>query len=285
MPIAVIITATLSFGAAFLTDRATPRPLAALLDPNVERPGRIRVIVGVALLVGGVSLFASAMGRVFAVSSVFLAVTLTALGVFVAFGPWVRRLVSDLTVERSERIRQEERAEVAAHLHDSVLQTLALIQRSDDPARMAMLARHQESELRDWLYGASPVDDMTTTALRRSAQKVEQDHGVPVDVVTVGDHPMGEPSKALVGAAAEAMVNAAKHSGSTRVSLYFESTGEELTVYVTDQGKGFDTDGVPTDRKGIAHSIKGRIHKAGGTVTVLSEPGEGTEVMMAVPVG
>jgi signal transduction histidine kinase len=89
----------------------------------------------------------------------------------------------------------------------------------------------------------------------------------------------------LVGAAAEAMVNAAKHSGSTRVSLYFEATGEELTVYVTDQGKGFETDGVPTDRKGIAHSIKGRIHKAGGTVTVLSEPGEGTEVMMTVPVG
>jgi len=208
------------------------------------------------------------------------------MGVLVAFGPWVRRLVVDLAGERNERVRQEERAEMAAHLHDSVLQTLALIQRSDDPAKMTMLARHQETELRDWLYGATPLDgvDLTSTALRRAAFKVEEDHGVPVDVVTVGDHPLDEPTKALVGAATEAMVNAAKHSGAPRVSLYFESTEDELSVYVTDQGKGFDPSGVGPDRKGIANSIQKRVQRAGGDVTIISEPGEGTELVMSLPV-
>jgi signal transduction histidine kinase len=285
-PLVVFTMGTLAFGAAFLADRSAPGPLAALLDPNVDRPGRARVVLGVLLLVGGLSIFASAVGDVFAVSSVILAVTLTALGAFVAFGPWVRRLAVDLAEERSERIRQEERAEVAAHLHDSVLQTLALIQRTDDPGRMNMLARHQENELRDWLYGSSPVDglDLVSTALRRAARRVEDDHGIPVDVVIVGDHTLDETTRALVGAATEAMVNAAKHSGTSKVTLYFEASDDDLTVYVTDQGKGFDPDTVPGDRKGIANSIRARVERAGGTIALLSEPGEGTEVMMSVPV-
>src|SRR5690606_14238709 len=211
----VMTMVALSFGVAFLTDHTSQAPFAALLDPNVKRPGTFRVLVGAGLLVGGLILFAATVGPVFEVGAVFVAVLLTAMGVLVAAGPMVRRLLADLAGERKERIRQEERAEVAAHLHDSVLQTLALIQRSDDPAKMAMLARHQESELRDWLYGMSPLDgvDLTSTALRQAAHRVEEDHGVPVDVVTVGDHPLDDSTRALVGAATEAMVNAAKHSG------------------------------------------------------------------------
>lgn len=147
----VLTTGALSFGIAALTDPSSPGPLAALIDPDVERVGKSRLVIGVLLLTGGIVVFATAVGQVFEFGFVFLAVFLTGLGIFVAFGPWVRKLLSDLNAERSERIRQEERAEVAAHLHDSVLQTLALIQRSDDPQRMAMLARYQESELRDWL--------------------------------------------------------------------------------------------------------------------------------------
>jgi signal transduction histidine kinase len=204
----------------------------------------------------------------------------------VAFGPWVRRLIADLSAERSERIRQEERAEVAAHLHDSVLQTLALIQRSDDPQRMAMLARHQEAELRDWLYGNAPLDgvDLVSTALKRAAARVEDDFQIPVDVVTVGDHPVQERTKALVAAATEAMVNAAKHSGADRMSLYFEVEDDRLEVYVTDQGKGFDPDKVPADRKGISQSIRSRMEKVGGEVEIDSEPGEGTEVVLRIAV-
>ena len=284
---ALVVTAgALAFGTAALTDSARPSPLAALVDPSVERPGRIRVILGVVLLIGGLSVFALATGPVFEFGVVFLAVALTGLGIAVAFGPWVRRLVSDLGRERAERIRQEERAEVAAHLHDSVLQTLALIQRSDDSSRMAMLARHQEGELRDWLYGETPLDgiDLVSTALKNAANRVEEDHQIPVDVVTVGDASVDEGAKALIGAASEAMVNAAKHSGADRVSLYLEADSEEMSVYVTDQGKGFDSGDVPNDRKGIADSIRSRVEKAGGSVDILSELGEGTEVVLRMPV-
>lgn len=284
-PVVVFTMATLAFGAAALTDRSTPRPLAALIDPGVDRPGRARVILGVGLLVAGLTIFASAVGPVFEVASVFLAVTLTALGVLVAFGPLVRRLLHDLARERGERIRQEERAEVAAHLHDSVLQTLALIQRSDDPAKMTMLARHQETELRDWLYGTAPLDglDLVSTALKRAALRVEEDHQVPVEVVTVGDHPIDEATTALIGAATEAMVNAAKHSGSGKISLYFEAGEDGLAVFVTDQGKGFDPASVGADRRGITASIVGRVEKAGGAASIASENGDGTEVQLTMP--
>ena len=287
-PNAVLVVAAgaLAFGTAALTDSSKPGPLAGLLDPNVERPGRARILIGVGLLIGGLAIFIAAVGPVFEVGVVFLAITLTGLGIAVVFGPWVRRLIAELAHERSERIRQEERAEVAAHLHDSVLQTLALIQRADDPNRMAILARQQESELRDWLYGSAPLDgvDLVSTALKNAATRIEEDHDIPVEVVTVGDHPVDETSRALVGAATEAMINAAKHSGADRMSLYFEADEDEMSVYVTDQGKGFEPHRVSSDRKGIAQSIRSRLDKAGGSVEIVSEPGEGTEVVLRMPV-
>lgn len=282
----VLTTAALAFGTAALTDRSRPGPFVVLLDPEVDKPGRVRIVIGIGLLIAGLATFATSVGQLFDLGAVFVAVALTSLGILVAFGPWVRRLLVDLAAERSERIRQEERAEVAAHLHDSVLQTLALIQRSDNPARMAILARHQEAELRDWLYGTAPLDgvDLVSTALRAAAAKVEDDHQVPVDVVTVGDHPIDEASRALVGAASEAMVNAAKHSGADRMSLFFEADGTGLSVFITDQGKGFEPATVPGDRKGITESIRTRVERVGGTVEIVSEPGEGTEVVLEMPV-
>lgn len=281
-PAIVLVTGTLAFGTAFLTDSSRPGPLMALMDPAAGRPSRTRIIIGVVLLIGGLAIFSASIGAVFEWGIVLLAVALTSVGLVVAFGPWVRRLVTDLGEERNERIRQEERAEVAAHLHDSVLQTLALIQRSDDPARMAILARHQESELRDWLYGNAPLDgvDLVSTALKQAAARVESDFQIPVDVVTVGDHPIDDRSKALVGAASEAMVNAAKHSGADRMSLYMEVGEESLEIFVTDQGKGFDPDAIAGDRRGLTRSIRDRVEKVGGTVSVESELGEGTEVML-----
>lgn len=277
----VLTVAAISFGTAAIADPASPGPFAALLNPEVERVSKFRLLAGVLLLVGGVVTLSSSVGNV-ELGIAFLAVALTGLGIFIAFGPWVRRLLTDLSAERSERIRQEERAEVAAHLHDSVLQTLALIQRSDDPQRMVMLARHQESELRDWLYGTAPLDgvDLVSTALKRAAARVEEDFQIPIDVVTVGDHPVGERTRALVAAATEAMVNSAKHSGADRMSLFFEVEGDRAEVYVTDQGKGFDLTSVPSDRKGISESIRSRVEKVGGEVEIDSEPGEGTEVML-----
>ena len=282
----VLTVGALAFGTAALTDRNMPGPLAALVDPTVQRPGRLRMLVGVGLLIGGLAVFSANVGPIYEIGPVLLAVTLTGIGILLAFGPWVTRLARDLGTERRERIRQEERAELAAHLHDSVLQTLALIQRSDDPARMSILARHQESELRDWLYGNAPLDgvDLISTALRDAARRIEADHQVPIDVVVVGDHPLNEKTKALLGAASEAMVNAAKHSAAERVSLYFEADNDELVVYVTDQGKGFEAGGVAGDRRGIRESIKARVERAGGEAAIDSEPGEGTEVVLRMPV-
>jgi signal transduction histidine kinase len=216
---------------------------------------------------------------------VFLAVGLTGVGLFVAFGPWVRRLTQDLGAERRERVRQEERAGMATHLHDLVLQTLALIQRTDDPSRMSMLARQQETELRDWLYGKAPLDgvDLMSTALRDLASRVEHDHQVPVDVVTVGDAMVDERTRAVLAAASEALVNAAKHSGAARLSVFMEVEDEELRVFVTDQGTGFEVGEIPEDRKGIKHSIVERTERVGGTVAIESELGEGTEVGLSLP--
>jgi signal transduction histidine kinase len=278
----VLTVGALSFGIAAITDPSSPGPLAALLSPGVESVSKVRLLTGGALLVGGIVMFATALGQVFEFGVVFLAVFLTGLGILIAFGPWVRRLLTDLSEERSERIRQAERAEVASHLHDSVLQTLALIQRSDDPQRMAMLARHQETELRDWLFGTAPLEgvDLVSTALRLAATRVEGDFQIPVELVTVGDHPVEGQIRALVAAATEAMVNAAKHSGADRISLFLEVEPDRLELYVTDQGRGFDPLAVANDRKGISESIRSRMEKVGGEVEIESQPGEGTEVVL-----
>jgi len=282
----VLTVGALAFGTAALTDRNMPGPLAALVDPSVDRPGRLRMLIGVGLLIGGLAVFSANVGPIYEIGPVLLAVALTGVGILVAFGPWVTRLARDLGNERRERIRQEERAEMAAHLHDSVLQTLALIQRSDDPLRMSILARHQESELRDWLYGNLPLEgvDLLSTALKDAAKRIEADHQVPIDVVVVGDHTLDDSTRPLLGAASEAMVNAAKHSGAERVSLYFEADDNELVVYVTDQGKGFDSGEVAGDRQGISRSIKARVQRAGGVAAVESQLGEGTEVTLRLPV-
>jgi signal transduction histidine kinase len=283
-PVLVIAVAALSFGTAAITDPSSPGPLVALMNPDVERVSRPRLLLGTLLLIGGIVMFSTALGQVFEFGIVFLAVFLTGLGIAIAFGPWVRRLLMDLGEERSERIRQEERAEVAAHLHDSVLQTLALIQRTDDPQRMAILARHQETELRDWLYGTAPLDgvDLVSTALKQAATRVEEDFQIPVDVVSVGDVAVNERTRSVIAAASEAMVNAAKHSGADRMSLFVEVDEDVLEVYVTDQGKGFDLSSIPADRKGISESIRGRIEKVGGSAQIESVPGEGTEVLLRV---
>jgi signal transduction histidine kinase len=173
---------------------------------------------------------------------------------------------------------------MAAHLHDSVLQTLALIQRSDSSGEAASLARRQERELRAWLYRRSDPKqrDMLNDALDALALRVEERYRVRVDGVVVGDRPMDERLKALVDACGEAVTNAARHSGADAVSLYIETDASGATAYVRDQGKGFDTAAVPSDRRGIADSIRGRVERFGGTASITSGP-EGTEVQLFVP--
>jgi signal transduction histidine kinase len=198
-------------------------------------------------------------------------------------GPWLWRLALERDAERSARIRSDERSEVAARVHDSVLQTLALIQRhAQEPRRVASLARRQERELRGWLYGDRPLGDQSSlvAALSAVAADIEELHGVRVELASAGDAPAEEP---LVLAAREAMTNSAKFSGADEVFVYAESGQDLSAVFVRDAGVGFDRAAVPRDRHGIAESIEGRMKRAGGTATIVTAPGQGTEVELRLP--
>ncbi len=207
------------------------------------------------------------------------------VGVALILGPWITTLLGDLTAERRERVRSQERADVAAHLHDSVLQTLALLQKNaGDPAAVATLARRQERDLRAWLYGDEAQDgDSLLAALRVAAAEVEETHHVEVEVVGVGDAALDSDTSALARAAREAMVNAAKHARVGRVDVYVECDGRTADVFVRDRGTGFDVDRVADDRLGLSGSIVGRVERHGGTVTIRSAPGDGTEITMSLP--
>jgi signal transduction histidine kinase len=198
-------------------------------------------------------------------------------------GPWLWRLAIDRDAERAARIRSDERSDVAARVHDSVLQTLALIQRhADEPRRVASLARRQERELRGWLYGDRPLGDegSLVAALSSAAADIEELHGVRIELATAGDRPTDE---ALVLAAREAMANAAKFAGVEEIDVYAEVTEDGAAVFVRDRGIGFDRSAVPGDRRGIAESIEGRLERAGGCASIVSTPGEGTEVELRLP--
>ena len=198
--------------------------------------------------------------------------------------PWVYLLTRTVARERSARIRAEERAEVATHLHDSVLQALTLIQkRADDSRSVRQLARGTERELRAWLYGtpAAAAPDLAT-AIRAVAEETEDRFDVTVEAVVVGTCPLEGPAQAVIGAVREALTNAGKHSGARQVSLFVEAGEGELFALVRDRGRGFDTTQTPADRRGIPDSIEARLRQHGGTAEVRSAVGAGTEVELRV---
>ncbi len=273
-----------------LATRRGPVGAAARLTTTPTSPARI--VVGTVLVAVAVAGFLAANDALMALRDLALALLAAAGGALLLFGPWLSRLVTELGSERRERVRQEERAELAAHLHDSVLQTLALIQRSsDDPRRIATLARVQERELRAWLYGsgryAGTNPRTLTDAVEQAAAEVEALHHLAVDVVVVGDAPVGPATHALVGAIKEATTNAAKHAEVDEVAVYVEAA-DEVTAFVRDRGIGFDVAATleATDRdhrRGLRDSVVGRLERHGGRAEVWSTPGEGTEVELTVP--
>lgn len=244
----------------------------------------LRIVAGLALVVVASIYFITQQRGWSALVDLASATAIALIGVTLILGPWIASLLGDLTKERRERVRSQERADVAAHLHDSVLQTLALLQRNaSDPAAVATLARRQERDLRSWLYGDDARGGESLAALlRAAADEVEEAHLARVEVVVVGDAAASDGVVALAKAAREAMVNAAKHAGTARVDVYAEITGRTATVYVRDRGVGFDPDSVAEDRMGIRTSITGRIERHGGTAEISSAPGEGTEVTLTM---
>ena len=284
----VVLSGSLLLHAVGLSDRAVAgiALVGAGLAVAWRRGGGLRPnaplsYAGYALVaIGAVILLASGGGA----PAPLLAPGAVAGGLLLIAGPWLWRLALERDAERAARIRSEERADVAARVHDSVLQTLALIQRhADEPKRVASLARRQERELRGWLYADRPLGDdgsSVVAALSSVAADVEDVFGVRIELASSGDAPA---DGALALAAREAMTNASKFAGVEEIDVYVEVTEEEIAVFVRDRGAGFDPETVPKDRRGIAESIRGRLERAGGSATVVSTPGEGTEVELRVP--
>jgi signal transduction histidine kinase/phage shock protein PspC (stress-responsive transcriptional regulator) len=248
------------------------------------RSAVLRLAMGLLLIVLGVLLLVVRQTDFLLLGRTLLAAIAVLAGVGVVLAPWGVRLWRDLDAERAARARESERADIAAHLHDSVLQTLALIQRrSHDGAEVVRLARAQERDLRGWLYGAADADPTTMAArVVALAAEAEDVHGAVVEVVTVGDRPVDERTAALLGALREAVVNAARHAESP-VRVYVESGPDGVEAFVRDRGPGFDLAEVPDDRLGVRESIIGRMERHGGSARVQSAPGEGTEIRLLLP--
>jgi signal transduction histidine kinase len=261
--------------------------LGVVLEEGDRRGLMLRLIGGGALVVAGI------IGTVAVVSGADISALVNGLlfaglalaGAGLALAPLLWRVFGQLRTEREARIREQERAEVAAMIHDQVLHTLALIQRSAGDAKSVLrLARAQERTLRGWLYKstASPTERFSA-ALEETAAEVEDTYAVAVEVVIVGDRDVDDRVRALVAAAREALVNAGKHAKVSSVSLYAEVEPEQASVFVRDRGVGFDPAGVDDDRHGVRGSILGRMKRHGGRAEIRSEPGSGTEVRLFMP--
>ena len=248
------------------------------------RGAALRTAAGVVVVALGIGALIAANLSFAVVWNGLLPTVLIVGGLALILGPWIAVLMRDRREERLKRIRADERSEMAAHLHDSVLQTFALMQRADDPAQVSALARRQERELRSWLYGDGGDEAAATlkVAVERIAADVEDRHSVVIDVVVVGDAPLENGLESVVAAAGEAMTNAAKWSGETHISVYVEVVDSQVEVFVRDTGSGFDPESISADRLGVRESIRGRIQRLGGECEIQSGLGEGTEVRLLV---
>ncbi len=249
------------------------------------RPGWLRLAIGAALVGVGLIWTIAATGDLGQVADGLAAGLILLVGVALVAGPYLLRLARDLNDERRERVRSQERAEIAAHVHDSVLQTLTLIQRNaDDPQAVSRLARAEERALRTWLYRPEKWDGSSfSAALEHLAGEVEDSYPVTIEVVTVGDVGVGSSVMAVLQATREALVNAAKHAvGHGPVSVYAEAAEGSLEVFVRDRGDGFDVEAVAEDRLGVRESIVGRMARHGGQAEIVSTP-QGTEVRIRLP--
>ncbi len=251
---------------------------------DLEGARVIRIVLGLGLVLGGIVLYGGTNTDLSSAGAAVIAAGIVAAGAGLIFAPRLAATREALDEARRERIRAEEQEALAARMHDSVLQTLALIERESEPgSRAAALARRQERELRGVLYGEQrPGEQTLGAAMREVAARVEEQHGIKVELVQTRDVPLDAGAEALAGAAGEALVNAAKHAGVDTVSTMVRIGEGRVTVFVRDRGSGFDTS-ARTEGHGIEGSIEGRLARVGGGATIDSEPGRGTEVELWAP--
>jgi signal transduction histidine kinase len=249
-------------------------------------PDPYRGLFGMLFVIGAGLLVLSSNHIFGGVRDAALTAVVVTVAVAMILAPFFWRFGRNLAAERTERVRSQERAELAAHLHDSVLQTLALMQkRANEPREVAALARRQERELRDWLAGDNerPTRKSFATALRATAETIEDDHRLAIDVIVVGDRQIDERAEAVLGAVREGLLNAAKHAADAApIHVYAEVEGERVEVFLRDWGPGFEVDGVAADRRGLRESIVGRMERAGGHAEIRSSPGHGTEISLVI---
>lgn len=275
----------LGVGLTLLWQRFGDRQPGQSLREPVEAA---RIVIGVVLVVLALALLGGRVADSPRTSAGLIVGLALGIGLLALSAPWWWRLLADLDAERAARIRSEERAEIAAHIHDSVLQTLSLIQRhGDDPQTMLSLARRQERELRNWLDPdrASRTGESLRGQLDQIVGDVEELHGLIIDVVVVGDCLIDNAVDALLGAIREAAVNAAKHAEVQRLDVYVEIGNDRIEAFVRDSGVGFDRAEMAGDRRGIRESIEQRMARVGGTAQIHTAPGSGTEVELSLPLG
>lgn len=263
--------------------RASDAPLAWLAPLTAQWTTVLALSLGAAASMAAVSMTAMALplGEGAVVGRTLAALGLVLLALAGLAAPWVLRVRRSLARARELQLIADARADMAAHLHDGVLQTLALIQKTaHDPREVTRLARRQERELRAWLYGGEVPHATLKSALTEACQEVEDTFPVNVELVTVGDADMTPRLGELVKAAREALVNAAKHSGASAVDVFAEVDDGRVGVFVRDRGAGFDPEQVPEGRLGIERSIMERMHRHGGAARLRSAPGTGTEVKL-----
>ncbi|MGH2954774.1 MAG: ATP-binding protein [Solirubrobacterales bacterium] len=282
-PLSVLIpTALLTAGVVLVWHEVMTAQAA---DGRPRSSELIRVAAGLALLVGGAISFLTDSNKLDGLSSALIAAAVVAAGLGLIVGPRLAQARAEAEEERRLRVLADERADVAARLHDSVLQTLALIQREEDPRRAQSLARRQERELRGWLFrGEAPGGSETLAgALAAATAEVEEHYGIEVELVQSSDAALDEGLIALAAAAREAMTNAGRHAGVEKISVLARVAEDEASVYVRDSGRGFDPARMAEDRRGVRESIVGRMERNGGRATVVSTPGDGTEVELVLP--
>jgi signal transduction histidine kinase len=277
---------------AYLRELAERTPLLNMAERSRRGATIARVAVGVGLVMLGLVVLVYVAHPTLATEIPIVAAIVVIAGFLVVFGPWWLRIARELAVERRERVRSQERADMAVRVHDSVLQTLALIQRaSGEPQEVIRLARAQERELRAWLFnGRAPgsFDESGASTLAAAVacigRDVEESHGIAVEIVVVGDCPLSEAVEGMLAAGREATVNAAKWSGVSTVSLFVEVEAGQVSFFVRDRGRGFDPDNVAEDRRGITESITARMARLGGTATIRTGADQGTEVQLLLPI-
>lgn len=284
LPGSILAPLTLLGAGAALIWRRAGGQVRVGLDEGLLMNGA-RALGGVLLVAAGLALAIGQSGGIGPVVAAALAAGTVAAGIGLLVAPRLRRVRAEAEAERRERIRIEERERVAARLHDSVLQTLALIQREPDGERAQSLARRQDRELRAWLYGGEDPGAPTTlgAALRAVVGEIEDAYDVGVGLVQAADLPRDPVLDTLVEAAREAITNAAKHAGVEQINVLVRVSPRQVSVFVDDRGAGFDPDAVPADRRGLRDSIRSRLARVGGSVSLDTAPGAGTDIELVVP--